>query len=177
MTLAFSIYPSTWSGPSLPHLEPLSPSSSYEDTLALFDFLHCVCSSPRTITHASPSAEKAFLPSMTLDGTDISSSFGLCDMLLGTLDLSSAAQTFTQFLSSLLCWDFYEHTVKVHSWASSFHSILYTKFDEASRCLYYTLHWAKLTLSEGWQDIQRAISAKLPPYNSKQACAPKDGTS
>lgn len=93
------------------------------------------------------------------------------------LKLSSAAQTFTQFLSSLLCWDFYELTVKVHSWASSFHCILYTKFDEASRCLYYILHWAKLTLSEGWQDIQRAISAKFPPYNSKQACAPRDGAS
>ena len=77
---------------------------------------------------------------MTLDGADVSASFGLCDMLLGTLDLSSAAQTFTQFLSSLLCWDFYKHTVKVHSSANSFHSILYTKFDEASRCLYYTLH-------------------------------------
>lgn len=61
--------------------------------------------------------------------------------------------------------------VRAHPWASSFHSILYTKFDNVSRCLFCSDSWPTY-IKQGVVRYPSVISAKYLPYTSSRLTLP-----
>jgi hypothetical protein len=134
---------------------PLSPL--YQDTLALFYFIQCALPNPMTVVHPCPSIRRTSSQCDT-SWAELRSVHPWC--LLCAAEPSILLFCRHRYFISvpMLHWKISMGMFGVDSQTSSFHYILYTKFDNISRCSFYTWHLAKLN----W-----ARTGKILSYTSR----------